>query len=155
MEEILEWYRVDQTARIRRVLGAGAGILTFGALVTSVSFLADQRAFVRGAASVVGILCCIAGALTAVIGMYRALRDDAYLTVRADGILYHAATPPETFIAWADLVSVRFDEARGAVVFERREATEILAERPFAGTTLADLAKRLDDLRRKAAWNLL
>jgi hypothetical protein len=153
-EDILEFYRVDQTARIRRILGTGAGILTLGALVTSIAFVADRSATVRSVASAFGVACCVTGALTAVIGMARALREDAYLAVRRDGILFHAFAP-DTFVAWGDLQQVRFDAGRGLVILERRDGGQVVTERRFAGTTPEGLAKRLDELRRKAEWNLL
>jgi len=152
--DLLEWYRVDQSQRIRRVLGAGAGVLTFGALVTGITFATNQSDVVRGVASAVGLSCCVSGALTAVLGMHRALRDDAYVAVRVDGVLFEGGAE-KTFLPWETVARIRFDDVRRAIVFERRDGGEYVIERAFAGTTASELAGRLDGLRRKASFSML
>jgi hypothetical protein len=151
---LIEWYRVDQTRRIRRALVAGAGILTLGACVMALSFVTHQSLAVRQAAAAFGFLSTVAGALTAVIGMARVLSTDSYLAVSAEGIILHLEEG-ETFLAWDSLERIRFDAAREAMVFALRDGGEVLSRTAFAGAEKKSLAARLDTLRRRAGFDML
>lgn len=151
---LLEWYRADSSRRLRKVLGIGAGVLTSGALLTGLSFASHQHETLRNSAVVIGLLCTMGGALVAVIGLQRILAEDAYIAVRTDGILVHLGAHEEV-LAWSDMERIRFDPARAAVVFTRRDGGELVIQRPLSGATHETLAPHLDSLRRKAEWNLL
>jgi hypothetical protein len=150
----LEWYRVDQGARVRRTLVVGAGAVTVGGLVMGAVFLFHLQESVRNAATLVGIGFIIAGALSTAVGMSRVLADDAYLAVSAAGVELHVGGPPVDLV-WADLERIRFDAARGAIVFTRRDGEEVVTSARFAGEDPAALAARLDAMRRKADFGLL
>jgi hypothetical protein len=156
VERLIEWYRVDQTRRIRRALVTGAGILTLGACIAAVSFVTHQREAVRHWTAVFGILSTIVGALIAVIGMARVLATDTYLAVNAEGVVLNLDEAGEKrLLRWDDLERVRFDGARGAVVFALRDGGEVVTETSFAGAEKKDLAARLDFLRRRAGFGML
>src|SRR5579872_5934866 len=101
-ENLLEWYRPDQTRRVWRVLVAGAVILTIGGLVMAISFLTHQREAVRAQAAIAGIVLTVVGALATVIGMQRILADDRYLAVRQGGLTLNVGDG-ERRLAWDDL----------------------------------------------------
>src|SRR5258708_11166664 len=83
---VLEWYRVDQSRRIRRVLVAGAVLLTLGGVVVGGAFLTRQRESTRNTAVMIGLLMTVVGAVQTVVGMWRALAVDAFVVARTDGV---------------------------------------------------------------------
>jgi hypothetical protein len=151
---LIEWYRADQTRRIRRALVVGSGILTFGACVMALSFLTRQPEAARQTAAVFGLVTTVFGALTAIIGMARALSTDTYLAVSAEGVTLHVEKD-ETFMAWDDVERIHFDAPREAVVFSLRAGGEVLSLTAFAGTDRKALASRLDGLRRRSDFHML
>jgi hypothetical protein len=136
------------------VLGIGAGVLTIGAAFAGFAVLCRASESMRNVGSVLGVILTVTGALFAVVGMQRALAEDAYIAVRTDGVLVHVGAISE-HVAWDTIERIRFDAARGALVFVRRDGGEIVAAGKFADTDQAELAARLDTLRRKAAHNIL
>jgi hypothetical protein len=155
-DDLIEVHRVDQTGRVRRALLTGASILTVGALVVAISFLTRQPERVRQIAAVIGLVFTVAGALTTVIRMHAALRDDAYLAVRDDGILIQSriAAPP-TFLPWSELTRIHCDA--DALVFERESGAPLRTAEHFGDGgpgAMQALAKRLDEMRRRAAFSL-
>ena len=152
---VISFYRVDQSRRIRRVLSLGAGLITLGAIVMAASFLTRHTEDFRKVATTIGFACTIAGGLSAVIGMSRALREDAYLVVRTDGLVTQSGGE-ETLFRWADIERIRVGEDARTIVVERADGSVVtVSDRPFAGTETKALAGELDGMRRKAAWNLL
>jgi hypothetical protein len=151
---IVDWYRVDSGPRMRRVLVTGSSLLTLGALVTAVSFLARQALDVRVAATAVGFVLVAWGALFTVAGMHRILREDAYLAIRTDGLVLQSSSG-ETHLAWDALDSARWDSAGSALVLERRQGDAIVVARPFARIDGAALAGRIEQARRRAAMGML
>jgi hypothetical protein len=152
---VISFYRVDQSRRIRRVLVVGAGLIVLGATVMAVSFLTRSSEDVRRMATTVGLACTVAGGLSAVIGMSRALREDTCLVVRTDGLMMQSEGR-ESLFRWADIERIRLGEDARTIVVVRADGSEItVADRPFAGTETKALAQELDGMRRKAAWNLL
>jgi hypothetical protein len=137
---------------MRRVLVVGASLLSGGALVMMASFLVHAREWIRSATAGLGLVCTIAGAVQTAIGMPRILLEDAYLAIRSDGLQLRLSGV-DSFVSWDDLERVRHEP--GAVVLVLREGEPVVIRRVFAGITLEDLAKRLDDARRKAQFNLL
>lgn len=152
---ILAFYRADASRTIRRVLGVGAALVTTGALVMVVSFLTRVAPDWRMGAATLGVACVIAGGLTTVIGMQRALADDACVVVRSDGISLQLRGI-ETLVVWPDIAVVRAVAAPPQIVIERRAGDDVvIADRTFGGKDARALAATLDDARRKASFDLL
>jgi hypothetical protein len=151
--QMLDWYRVDAWRRMRRVLVAGPALLTLGGLVVAVSFATREPASVRELADIVGLFLVAAGAAVTMAGMHRILRDDAYLSIRTDGVMLHSASL-ETFVAWTDLERVRWDGARPAILLERREGDAIVISHRFATIEAPALAERIERARRRTAMGM-
>jgi hypothetical protein len=151
---IVEWYRVDQSRRIRRVLGVGATLVTIGGLVVGLSFLTRQRHDVGVVEAFVGLLWVAAGSLQTVVRLQRVLRDDAHILLRTDALAMQAGTS-EIAVAWDDIASARWDEQRTAVIVVRSSGEELVLDRPFAGIEGPQLVRRIEDAQRKSRFNLL
>lgn len=86
--------------------------------------------------------------------MFRILRDDAYLAIRTDGVVFQASSR-ETLIAWSELARARWDEAQGGLVLERREGEALVVARRFAGIAGPALAEKVERARRRASMGML
>jgi hypothetical protein len=177
---VVEWYRPDATPAIRRALLPAALLMTLGALALAHTVIFREPPDVPGAASspapgtlsqrlvrppapgeVVllggGLLLIGAGGLTAILGLRRLMDRDSSLIVRTDGLHWQSADAPRaTHFDWYELQGIGWDPDRRALVLAHRDGRPpfVLAER-FADIDGADLARRLDDLRRKAIFGLL
>jgi hypothetical protein len=70
------------------------------------------------------------------------------------GILWKLAKE-EGFIPWDDVLGVKWEAARQAVVVARRDGAALEVRREFGRVAADQVAVRLDDLRRKASFNLI
>ncbi len=155
---IVEWYRADQGSRIRRVLVVGPGVLTLGGLVVAVSFIAHAGHDLRAAAGAAGLALVAGGAVFTMTAMYRILRSDAYVSIRTDGLALHAGSASvadETVVAWDSIAIARWDEAREAIIVERVDGEPLTIARRFARISGPELARRLEQARRRAAMGML
>jgi hypothetical protein len=151
---MVEWFRVDPWPRIRAILLTGPPLLTTGALVIAVSFLARASDGVRLEAAIVGFVLVAGSATYTMLAMQRVLRDEAFLALRTDGVSLQCGSA-ETFVAWDDLESVLWNRATGALVLKREGGSEVTVSRPFSGIEGSELATRIATAKRKAAMNLL
>jgi len=175
---VIEWYRPDTTRGVRRALLPAALLMTLGSLALAHTIVfrggpdvGDGPPPPRGAfLSPAGVpspgevlflgggLALIAGGgLYAFIGLRREMGNDTSLVVRTDGLHWQGPHgEDQAFVDWYDIERVDFDPDRGALSFPRRDGGPplVLTER-FADAPGADLAKRLEDLRRKAIFGLL
>ena len=150
---MLDWYRVDPRSRMRRVLVAGPALLSLGGLVVAVSFATRESAAIRELADVAGLFLVASGAAVTMLGMYRILRDDAYLSIRTDGVMLHTSSL-ETFVAWDELGRVRWDGARVALILERKEGDPTVVTHRFATIDGPALAERIERARRRVAMGM-
>jgi hypothetical protein len=151
---ILDWYRADPWPRMRRVLIAGPALLSLGGLVVAVSFATRQPRDVRSAAVVLGLALVASGAGLTLGGMFRILRDDAYLAIRTDGVALRSASG-EMLLAWADLSRVRWDDRRVELVLERKDGEPVVVARPFARIAGPELAGKIEQARRRELLGML
>jgi len=160
--ECLESYRVDTTSRAWPILVPGAIMTTIGAVLICTSFVARGVLMHRSEITYLGVVCMAFGPLLATLGMRHLLtHDDEYLAVLERGMLVHVLGA-EDFVPWSDLTHVAWDAARGAggaIVFERRDKDPLVVMRTFGrgsrGMTGDAVAARIDELRRKASFNLI
>lgn len=174
---LVAWYRPEIARRLRRVLLPAAGLMLLGSLAWAHVKLFHGGPDVLGRAAppaqgtplppaplppaeafglmAIGLVLCVAGGLLAILGLLRTMREDVYLALRTDGALWHRGGD-EVFLPWGELERVRWDAEQAALVFERRDgdAPFQLGGR-FADVEGPELARRLDDVRRKAIWGLL
>ena len=153
--DCLESYRVDTTSRAWPILVPGAIMTTIGAVLICTSFVVRGVLMHRSEITYLGVVCMAFGPLLATLGMRNLLtHDDEYLAVLERGMLLHV-TGAEDFILWNDLAHVTWDASREAIVFERRGADSLVVTRKFARMPSNELATRIDELRRKAGFNLI
>lgn len=128
-----------------------------GSLVVGLSFLTRQPEHVRVTAAVVGFFVVLTGPVVTLLGLRQPLAEDLYLGVRKDALVLalgrQGAEPQD--LPWEDLEHCAFDEARDILVLRRRDGTTVEIPHHFAGIATGVLAKRLDELRRKATFRLL
>jgi hypothetical protein len=164
---IVDWYRVDNWPRMRRVLAVGPALLSLGGLVMAVSFSTREPGTVRAVAALVGMAIVASGAGTTLAGMYRILRDDSYLAIRTDGLAMRLGAV-ETLLPWAELSRARWDAVLAHLVLERSEQPvvergdeaiverreSLIVARRFAGVGGPALAERIERARRRASMGM-
>jgi hypothetical protein len=151
---IIDWYRADDSRRMRRVLVTGATCLTMGGLVIAVSFLTHQPERIREYAAAIGIVLVAGSAAFTAVRMQAILREDVSVVLRTDGVAVQAG-PSETIVPWADLDGARWDEARGALILERRGAEAVVVSWRPARISGPALAARIERDKQRAAMGLL
>lgn len=152
---VIEWYRLDESRRLTRVLVLGALLLLTGAISAAVALGAARvPAEMRTVLGFIGGIFTAAGPLSVIIRLQMAMRKDDYLMLRADGLLSHVESA-RFFLPWDTMDHVSYDEASNVIeVHMRNEDVYRLRDR-FCGIGPRELAKRLDMVRRKAIWNLI
>ena len=151
---ILDWYRADTSARVRRILMVAPALMSFGGIVIAISFLSHQSQRVRVDAAAVGFVLIAASSVFTAATMYRILREDGSVTLRTDGVAVQSSGQ-ETVVAWADLEAARWDLDQGALVLERRGAAPVVVAWTPAKISGPALAERLERDRQRAAMGLL
>jgi hypothetical protein len=159
--ELVEWFRADSWPRMRRVLIGGPALLSFGGLVVAVQFVTRAPPGVRALSAALGLALVASGAAFTLLAMQRILRDDTYLAIRTDGLVYRSAgqvkdpgDPEETRIAWDDLARARWDEGRAVLVLEPVTGQPLVIAHPFARIAGPELAERIERSRRRASMGL-
>lgn len=151
---IVDWYRADDSKRMRRVLVTGATSLMLGGLVIAVSFLTRQPERIRELAAAAGIAVVAASAAFTAVSMQGILREDVSVALRSDGVVVQAGSN-ETIVVWTDVLVARWDEARGALVIERRGAEAVVVAWRPARISGPALAARIEREKQRAAMGLL
>ena len=147
-DEYLEFFRVDQSKAVRRFLIPAVLLLTVGPPLILFSATMKQIRG-HGVLGFIGAALMMCGLVTGFGGIATLIFDDRYLAVTERGLVIHLGQD-DTFHAWEDLVAIR--AAGDALVLEQKSGPPISV--PFPSATLAQIADRLDDWRRKSAWNL-
>lgn len=151
---IVEWYRPDTSARVRRILLVAPALMSFGGMVIAVSFVTHQPERVRVESAAAGFILIAGSAVFTAATMYRILREDGSLALRTDGVTVQSAAR-ETLVLWSDLEGVRWDPAQRALVLERKGADPVVVTWSFARISGPELAERIERDRLKAAMGLL
>jgi hypothetical protein len=151
--KVLEWHRVD--GAVLGPLALGAGILFLGPAFAAVAFVAFKgMAVMRFAFIVIAGLCVLVGPTLAFLKLASGLREDASIAARVDGVIFER-NGKAAFLAWEGIERVEFEEPTTLrIVRSAGDEPFVLHER-FATIRASELAKRLEELRRKAAFGLL
>ena len=150
---VLEWHRTS-SASIIRPLGIGMALLSLGPVIAIVCFvLGRTMPGFKIVAVIGGGLCTLIGPLYAMLGLARAFRDDAFLAAKSTGVTFER-NQKSMDLAWEDLETIVFDPPR-AIVFRRRAGEPFVLHESWSDIATETLAKRLEDLRRKASFDLL
>jgi hypothetical protein len=146
--EYLEFFRVDPSRAVRRILLPSVLLLTVGPPL--VLFSATMKQMPGHAVfGFIGAALMMCGLLTGFGGIATMILEDRYVAVTEKGLVVHLGRD-ESFHAWDDLTAIRCD--RTHLILEPRAGSPVRV--PFASPTLDKIAERLEDWRRKAAWNL-
>jgi hypothetical protein len=152
---LLAFYRRDEP-RVRGILVRGGVSLSVGALLLLLCALTERLHLatgVRVGMSVLGALLFGHALVTGFMQLPTLLRHDVYVAIRTDGLLLNLEPDPEILLPWADLASI--DAVGEEVVLRRRAGDPIRLRGRYGGKSQADLARCLDDARRKSSLDLL
>jgi hypothetical protein len=147
----LDFFRVDRSGSVRRLL-AGAGVLvTVGASLIGGHLVHRLGEDTGHGVSLTGGLIVLVGLILGFGGMAMLLFENVYLLIEPDGLVCHE-NGKETRIPWADLDAVRLEGNSGFVVLARRDGAPL---RWFAGKSAKDVSLRVEEAKRKALHGLL
>jgi len=150
--KVLEWHRV--AGGVLGPLALGAVVLFMGPLLGVFAFIVFKGvpALRIGLAITAGV-CIVVGPTIAFLKLAHTLREDASLAARVDGVIFER-NGKSAFFAWDTIERVEF-EAPTTLRIVRSGAEPFVLHEQFATIAASELAKRLEDLRRKAAFGLL
>ena len=86
------------------------------------------------------------------LGLRQRLTEESFLALRTDG-LYYTHKKERFFLGWGDLMEAEAEE--GELRLHARDGSEICLRERFSGIELAELAKRIGSVRRRALFGLL
>mgnify|MGYP000846974577 CR=1 FL=1 len=150
---LVTFYRADDH-RVRPMLVRGGIAIAAGAALLLLCALTERLHLptpVRVGASMVGLLSFGYGLVSGFYLLPRLLATDVYIGVRRDALAL-ALDTGEVVVPWDDIEGI---VERDGVVVIRRSDDEVLIPRTFGGKTPIELARALDDARRKATLKLL
>lgn len=149
VREYKEFFRVDTTGQVRRTLVPAVSLLTLGPPM--VLYSAALRKFPGShLMGTLGAALMIAGLVIGFAGIAVMLLEDRFVAVAQDGLVVHLSASNETFFAWDDIASIHAEGAELVLVPKGKDAQRV----PFTKKSAQVVAERLDDWRRKSAWNL-
>jgi hypothetical protein len=145
----VDFFRVNRSASTRWLLIVAASLVTGGAIAIGAHLVHRIAADVGHLVSLVGGVATIAGLVLGFGTMAMMLFENVYLTIEVERVLVHD-NGRETPIAWDDLDGV--DVEKGLVVLRRANGEPV---RFHAGGASKDIARRIQEAKRKAAHGLL
>lgn len=152
---LLEWYRADATAAVVRVVVLGSALVMCGVVCVGLCLSgAGGGQVVNVLLGVVGALCTLAGPGVTILGFQRVLSQDVYLAVRREGLAFHDGGT-EQRVSWDDLVEARSEGDPPRLTLVRRAEAPLHLPVRFDGVDAPELARRLNQVRRRALMNLL
>jgi hypothetical protein len=101
----------------------------------------------------IGALMCLLSPFVFAFGLRRSLDNDHYLLLRTDGLV-RREDGTVLITPWDDIEDASVD-AEGRLVVHLHDDEFFLIEERFIGTTNAELASKVREIRRKALWGLL
>lgn len=152
-EGVLEWHRVGAPlAVVRRVL-IGAGLLSLGPLFAVIGIVLGRTTpWLKPAGLLAGGAFVVTGPIFALLGLVRVFREDGILLAKVSGVTFER-NGKALVLAWDELDAIECDG--NALVFKRRAGDPFVLAESFTGISRAELASRLEGLRRKASFHLL
>ncbi len=150
---VLELHRASATGLLVRSILLGAGVLSTGPFVAVLGIVVARKSpWVATPSTVIAAICTICGPIIALLGVSRSMRSDVLLSAREGGITYER-NGKSLQLTWDEIASVSY-EPSGAIVFHHRDGARTPVHDQF-DVKSAELAARLEELRRKAAFRLL
>lgn len=143
---MLEWYRADRSQRIERVLVLASMLVTVGAVVGAAAIRCGHGL------AFVALVLVLSGGVSAILGLRREIREERWLALRTDGLVYSRAGRTRR-MPWRFIEQVRAEGPTLVIVLRSGKRIEIRDR--FAGTTRAALSESIAQMRRRAALGLL
>ena len=151
-DDILEWHRVE--GAVLGSLALGAIVLFCGPILAAIAFVGFKHDLALEITfAVLAGICVVVGPAYAILKLARGLGEEAWLSARKDGVVFER-NGKALRMAWDDLERVEH-EPPTTLVFRRREGEAFVLHERFATIEVAELGRRLEDLRRKASFGLL
>ena len=157
---VVEWYRIDVSGRVARVLVPSMALMTLGAglAVLASTGRVDLATVLdtwhwRVPMTLAGLGTIAGAGFRAIFGLQRLLAEDACLVVRTDALVFLDGGP-RFELPWEDLEETTWDAAGGALVLRLRDGSETRLTQRFAGIDGPALAKRLTRVRQRALFGL-
>lgn len=157
---VIEWYRIDVSARVARVLVPSMVLMTLGAGIAvlastgrvDLATVLDTWQW-RVPMTITGLVIIAGAGFRAILGLQRLLAEDACLVVRTDALVFLDGGPRFELL-WEDLEETTWDATGGALVLRLRSGEETRLTQRFAGIDGPALAKRLTRVRQRAIFGL-
>jgi hypothetical protein len=148
-------YRIDMTARVWPFLVPATLLISLGALGVCMAFV-THGPFHPYATTITlaGASCMLAGLILAIFVARPVLTHDEYVAALETGLLLKL-DGEEKFLEWSAIAGVRWDVELAGVLVRMREGEPLLVAKPFGRASGGEVAAKLDDVRRKAEFNLL
>jgi hypothetical protein len=157
---VVEWYRIDVTSRVARVLVPSMALMTLGAgiAVLASTGRVDLATVLntwhwRVPMTIAGLVIIAGAGFRAIFGLQRLLAEDACLVVRTDALVFLDGGP-RFELPWEDLEESSWDASERALVLRLRDGSETRLTQRFAGIEGPALAKRLTRVRQRALFGL-
>lgn len=153
-EKMYEWHRVESDGGVLKPLVTGMAIVFCGPIFGALAFIVfKEQLAIKYALLALTLACSLGGPTVAILGLQRNLRDEAFLAARTSGILYERNGRAIT-LPWDSLTKIEF-QAPSTLVFHRRDEEPFTLPERYGTVSVEELAKRLEELRRKASFFLL
>ena len=163
--EILEFYRIDTWRSVVSAFVLGGTLVSIGCFALAGAYMGhkgtlqswlglDVPEAVIWTLALIGATTTPAGPILLLRRLFSTMRDDDYLALRRDAVVLYCGLDRE-LATWDELEKVSWDDRLHCIRMERREGEPWLLHHRFSGIEPRALAKRLDDLRRKAGFNLI
>ncbi len=150
----LESFRIDASSRAWMYLVPATVAIFLGALGVCTAFVTHGVFAHTDWFAIFGSAAMLAGLALAALVVLPVITHDEYVAALEGGLLWKLADE-EHFLPWDEMQHVKWDVTQAAIVIARREGEPIAIARKF-GRMSADLvAPRLEDIRRKASFNLV
>jgi hypothetical protein len=146
----IEWHRIDRGKTARRTLAFAAVLVTGGATFVGAGFMSRLDESTGHTIALAGACAMLAGLVLGAGMALVMIQEDAYLAVRADGIVLHWSRDDEAVLAWDTIASI--DATESAITFH---LSGDKTEEWKLPTGAQPLAKHLTELKQKAAHGLL
>ena len=146
----IEWHRVDRGKSTRRTLAFAAILVTGGATFVGAGFMSRLSESTGHTIALAGACAMLAGLVLGAGTAIVMIQDDAYIAVRKDAIVLHWARDDEAVLAWDAIRTIEVTDSTLTfhLAGEKTEEWKLPTGAP-------ELAKRLRELKQKAAHGLL
>jgi hypothetical protein len=143
------------TARVWPFLVPATVLISLGALGVCMAFVTHGPfAPYAGTITVLGAAAILAGLVLSIFVARPVLTHDEYVAALETGLLLKVDAE-EKFFVWGEVEAVRWDATRAGVIIRMREGETIVIAKPFGRAKGDEVATKLDEVRRKAAFQLL